>query len=177
MDNEINFFLDEAMKAAEQVADDITLTNNTGLTNPKNISGIVGWNPYFEMFAEEDMSSYSEVLFWKQYMNGGGVSITHGTPAYIFTGGNNGMLKSFVDCFVMKDGLPYYAAGDEYKGDKTIMDVKENRDLRLQMFVWAKVCFHPVRQKNLHLKNSNNLILYHWKPKHLIIPGIGFGNA
>ena len=35
----------------------------------------------------------------------------------------------------MKDGLPYYAAGDEYKGDKTIMDVKENRDLRLQMFV------------------------------------------
>ena len=87
------------------------------------------------MFAEEDMSSYSEVLFWKQYMNGGGVSITHGTPAYIFTGGNNGMLKSFVDCFVMKDGLPYYAAGDEYKGDKTIMDVKENRDLRLQMFV------------------------------------------
>ena len=135
MDNEINFFLDEAMKAAEQVADDITLTNNTGLTNPKNISGIVGWNPYFEMFAEEDMSSYSEVLFWKQYMNGGGVSITHGTPAYIFTGGNNGMLKSFVDCFVMKDGLPYYAAGDEYKGDKTIMDVKENRDLRLQMFV------------------------------------------
>ena len=135
MDNEINFFLDEAMKAAEQVADDITLTNNTGLTNPKNIPGIVGWNPYFEMFAEEDMSSYSEVLFWKQYMNGGGVSITHGTPAYIFTGGNNGMLKSFVDCFVMKDGLPYYAAGDEYKGDKTIMDVKENRDLRLQMFV------------------------------------------
>lgn len=135
MDNEINFFLDEAMKAAEQVADDITLTNNTGLTNPKNIPGIVGWNPYFEMFVEEDMSSYSEVLFWKQYMNGGGVSITHGTPAYIFTGGNNGMLKSFVDCFVMKDGLPYYAAGDEYKGDKTIMDVKENRDLRLQMFV------------------------------------------
>lgn len=135
MDNEINFFLDEAMKAAEQVADDITLTNNTGLTNPKNIPGIVGWNPYFEMFAEEGMSSYSEVLFWKQYMNGGGVSITHGTPAYIFTGGNNGMLKSFVDCFVMKDGLPYYAAGDEYKGDKTIMDVKENRDLRLQMFV------------------------------------------
>lgn len=135
MDNEINFFLDEAMKAAEQVADDITLTNNTGLTNPKNISGIVGWNPYFEMFAEEDMSSYSEVLFWKQYMNGSGVSITHGTPAYIFSGGNNGMLKSFVDCFVMEDGLPYYAAGNEYKGDKTIMDVKENRDLRLQMFV------------------------------------------
>ena len=60
MDNEINFFLDEAMKAAEQVADDIALTNNTGLTNPKNIPGIVGWNPYFEMFAEEDMSSYSK---------------------------------------------------------------------------------------------------------------------
>ena len=123
------------MDAASQVADAITLTENTGVFNPLSDSEYSGWNPYFEMFSAEDMSGYSEVLFWKQYMNGGGVSITHGTPAYIFTGGNNGMLKSFVDCFVMKDGLPYYAAGDEYKGDKTIMDVKENRDLRLQMFV------------------------------------------
>lgn len=134
MDNEINFFLEQAMEAAELVADDVTLTNNTGMTNPKNIAGIVGWNPYFEMFAEEDMSSYSEVLFWKQYMNGNGISITHGAPAYIFSGGNNGMLKSFVDCFVMQDGTPYYNSED-YKGDKTIMDVKDKRDPRLQLFV------------------------------------------
>ena len=134
MDGEIEFFLDQALSAAEQVADKVTLTSNSGLTNPVNEAGITGWNPYFEMFAAEDMKDYSEVLFWKQYMNSGGVTITHGAPAYIFSGGNNGMLKSFVDCFVMEDGRPYYASPD-YKGDKTIMDVKENRDPRLQMFV------------------------------------------
>lgn len=134
MDNEVNYFLEQAMEAAEAVADNVTLTGNTGVTNPKSIAGIAGWNPYFEMFADEDMSGYPEVLFWKQYMNSGGVSITHGAPAYIFSGGNNGMLKSFVDCFVMEDGSPYYKS-DEYKGDKTIMDVKEKRDLRLQLFV------------------------------------------
>ena len=134
MDNEVNYFLEQAIEAAEAVADNVTLTGNTGVTNPKSIAGIAGWNPYFEMFADEDMSGYPEVLFWKQYMNSGGVSITHGAPAYIFSGGNNGMLKSFVDCFVMEDGSPYYKS-DEYKGDKTIMDVKEKRDLRLQLFV------------------------------------------
>lgn len=44
------------------------------------------------------------------------------------------MLKSFVDCFVMEDGLPYYKS-DNYQGDKRIMDVKANRDLRLQLFL------------------------------------------
>lgn len=134
IDGEINYFLEQAINAAEQVADKVTLTTNSGLTNPANESAITGWNPYFEMFADEDMKGYSEVLFWKQYMNGSGVTITHGTPAYIYSGANNGMLKSFVDCFIMEDGLPYYKSPD-YKGDKTIMDVKENRDLRLQMFV------------------------------------------
>lgn len=134
MDNEINFFLDQAMSAAEKIADKVTLTNNTGMNNPVDESSIVGWNPYFEMFAAEDMKGYSEVLFWKQYMNASGVSISHGAPAYIYSGANNGMLKSFVDCFVMEDGMPYYKS-NKYKGDKTIMDVKENRDSRLQMFV------------------------------------------
>lgn len=134
MDNEINYFLEQAMEAAEMVADHIMLTPNTGKTNPENIAAITGWNPYFEMFADEDMSNYSEVLFWKQYMNGGGISITHGTPAYIFSGANNGMLKSFVDCFIMEDGTPRYKS-NEYKGDKTIMDVKDKRDPRLQLFL------------------------------------------
>ena len=134
IDNEVNFFLDQAMSAAEQIADKVTLTNNTEQNNPIDESSIIGWNPYFEMFAAEDMKGYSEVLFWKQYMNASGVSITHGAPAYIYSGGNNGMLKSFVDCFIMEDGKPYYKS-NKYMGDKTIMDVKENRDSRLQMFV------------------------------------------
>ena len=34
IDQEINWFLDQAMAAAEQVADKITLTENTGLDQP-----------------------------------------------------------------------------------------------------------------------------------------------
>lgn len=134
IDQEINWFLDQAMDAASQVADRVELTPNTGLTNPTGPGAITNWNPYFEMFGAEDMSVYPEVLFWKDYLIAGDVSISHGTPAYIYSGGNNGMLKSFVDCFVMKDGLPYYKSSN-YKGDKRIMDVKADRDLRLQLFL------------------------------------------
>ena len=134
IDEEINWFLDQAMDAAEKVADNIELTPNTRLTNPKSPSEFAGWNPYFEMFSAEDMSQYPEVLFWKDYLRSGDVSITHGTPAYIYSGANNGMLKSFVDCFVMEDGKPYYATNN-YLGDKTIMNVKANRDYRLQLFL------------------------------------------
>ena len=134
IDQEINWFLDQAMDAASQVADRVELTPNTGLTNPTGPGAITNWNPYFEMFGAEDMSVYPEVLFWKDYLISGDVSISHGTPAYIYSGGNNGMLKSFVDCFVMKDGLPYYKS-NSYMGDKRIMDVKANRDLRLQLFL------------------------------------------
>lgn len=137
IDQEINWFLDQAMAAAEQVADKIQLTENTGLTNPTGPTAITNWNPYFEMFAAEDMSVYPEVLFWKDYLISGDVAISHGTPAYIYSGGNNGMLKSFVDCFVMEDGLPYYKSSD-YQGDKRIMDVKANRDLRLQLFLFGE---------------------------------------
>lgn len=134
IDQEINWFLDQAMDAASQVADRVELTPNTGLTNPTGPGAITNWNPYFEMFGAEDMSVYPEVLFWKDYLISGDVSISHGTPAYIYSGGNNGMLKSFVDCFVMEDGLPYYKSSN-YKGDKRIMDVKANRDPRLQLFL------------------------------------------
>lgn len=134
IDQEINWFLDQAMDAASQVADQIELTPNTGLTNPTGPDAITDWNPYFEMFAAEDMSVYPEVLFWKDYLISGDVAISHGAPAYIYSGGNNGMLKSFVDCFVMEDGLPYYKASN-YLGDKRIMDVKANRDQRLQLFL------------------------------------------
>lgn len=134
IDQEINWFLDQAMAAAEQVADKIQLTENTGLTNPTGPTAITNWNPYFEMFAAEDMSVYPEVLFWKDYLISGDVAISHGTPAYIYSGGNNGMLKSFVDCFVMEDGLPYYKSSN-YQGDKRIMDVKAHRDPRLQLFL------------------------------------------
>lgn len=134
-EQEINFFLDQAMEAAGIVADAVTLTTNSGLTNPISIDQINGWNPYFEMFAAEDMGKIPEVLFWKDYLISGNISVQHSTPVYIVTGANNGILKSYVDCFLMENGLPWYANGSTYQGDATVMKVKENRDLRLQMFL------------------------------------------
>lgn len=64
---EVDFFLTEAMKAAEEVADKITLTPNTKVEDPASPSITSGWNPYFEMYANVDLSGYDEVLFWRQY--------------------------------------------------------------------------------------------------------------
>lgn len=159
-DTEIEFFLDQALDAAQQVADAVTLTENSGLTNPKNADEFIGWNPYFEMFADENMGKYSEVLFWKDYLIAGDISIAHSTPAYVVTGANNGMLKSFVDCFLMENGLPWYAT-DSYQGDVSVMKVKENRDLRLQMFLLGEDDVLPSvynQESGLHPFTQPNLI-------------------
>lgn len=143
---EVDFFLTEAMKAAEEVADKIPLTPNTGVVDPAKPSVVSGWNPYFEMYASVNLSSYKEVLFWRQYAKGGSFSIAHGTPAWIASGSNNGLLRNYVESFLMKDGLPWYAASGAtpYKGDVTLDDVKANRDNRLQLFMFGESNFIPV---------------------------------
>ena len=143
---EVDFFLTEAMKAAEEVADKITLTPNTKVEDPASPSITSGWNPYFEMYANVDLSGYDEVLFWRQYAKTGSFSIMHGTPAWIASGSNHGLLKSYVESFLMQDGLPWYAASSAapYKGDATLDDVKANRDNRLQLFMFGESNFVPV---------------------------------
>lgn len=144
--SEINYFLDQALSAAEAVADKITLTQNTGVMDPTTPTLVSGFNPYSEMFGAKDMSSYSEILFWKAYEKSGNIAISHGTPAWIASGANNGVLKSYVESFLMKDGMPWYAATatTPYKGDVTIKDVKANRDERLQLFLFGEDNFLPL---------------------------------
>lgn len=126
VDKEVDFFLTQALEAAEQVADKVTLTQNTGVADPETISTTSGWNPYFEMFASLDLSKNSEVLLWRSYAKTGSYSITHGAPAWVQSGSNNGLLKTYVESFLMKDGMPWYAATTSapYMGDKTLDDVK-----------------------------------------------------
>lgn len=89
------------MSAAEQVADVIKLTPNSGVFNPANDNDISGWNDYFDMFSAEDMSGFEEVLFWRDYYSGD-FTIAHGATAYVASGGNNGMLHNYVQSFLMK---------------------------------------------------------------------------
>ena len=137
------------MEAAEQVADKVTLAQNTGVADPETISTTSGWNPYFEMFASLDLSKNSEVLLWRSYAKTGSYSITHGAPAWVQSGSNNGLLKTYVESFLMKDGMPWYAATTSapYMGDKTLDDVKTNRDDRLQLFVFSESNFLPVHSQ------------------------------
>lgn len=132
LDSEISFFLTQAMEAAKTVADAAPLTSNSGKTNPEG-SIATGWNPYFEMFAAQDMNLIPEVLFWRDYSLD--LSVTHGVSVYLKRGGNSGLTKGMVDSYLMKNGLPIYATGSGYNGDETIMKTKQNRDERLQMFV------------------------------------------
>lgn len=134
LDQEIDYFLTQAMDAAKQVADKIQLTGNSGVLNPPSAAQFSGWNPYFDMFSDRDMSKYPEILFWRDYDLS--LNITHGVTIYVERGANTGLTKGFVDGFLMKSGLPIYAAESGYEGDVTLARQKANRDERLQLFMY-----------------------------------------
>lgn len=106
VDDHINNLLKQAMDAAQAVADRVTLTENTGVLDQDPLAPTTGWNPYFEMYNSKDLSGISEVLMWKAYGTVGTSNITHGVPAYIATGSYNGLLKGYIESFLMEDGLP-----------------------------------------------------------------------
>ncbi len=128
IDGEIEYFLNQAIDASKIVAEAVALVENNGI-----IEALDNTNPYFNMFSNEDMNIYSEVLLWRQYSKSQGV--THNVPVY--AGGNNdgvGLTRSLVESFLMASGLPIYADGN-YRGDNSISDVKEGRDGRLVLFL------------------------------------------
>lgn len=140
VDAHIKNLLTQAMESAQVVADGVTLTENTGVLDQDPLAPTNGWNPYFEMYNSQDLSGISEVLMWRAYGTIGSSNINHGVPAYIVTGGYNGLLKGYIESFLMEDGLPIYASSAEkpYMGDETLDNVKANRDGRLQLFVFGE---------------------------------------
>lgn len=128
IDSEIDYFLSQSMEASKMVADMIPLVSNQGAVNG---SGVYS-NPYFKMFADTNMGGYSEVLLWRSYAPG---LADHHTQGYLNKGGGSGFTKSLIDSYLMKNGLPIYAAGSGYKGDARISDVVTDRDMRLQLFL------------------------------------------
>ena len=134
IEQEIEFFLKEAMSASKELLSINLQQQGEGLTNPDpNSTEFSGWNSYYEMFCAEDMSKFDEVIMWRAYDNS--QNINHGVSLYVRRGGNTGLTKGYVESFLMDDGKPIYAAGDKYKGDKTLDNVKVNRDPRLQLFM------------------------------------------
>lgn len=129
IDKEIEYFLSQSMDAADKVAANATLTNNTGIV--PQVSGET--NPYLEMFGDVNLTKYPEVILWMSY---GEKLTTHGAVIYAQQGNNGvGLTRGFVDNFLMKNGLPIYASGSGYKGDSTFSAVRSDRDLRLTVFL------------------------------------------
>lgn len=129
-DTKIKFFLAQCKEAAAYVADNIKLADN----NHTWADGAAKMqNPYFAQFSADDMSSYPEIIMWRDYdVN---LDIRHSAGQYLRTGGNTGFTRQFVETFLMKNGLPIYASGSNYQGDKSLQKVREGRDERLQMFM------------------------------------------
>ncbi|HAR37612.1 MAG: starch-binding protein [Bacteroidetes bacterium GWD2_45_23] len=153
IDSEIDFFLTEAINASKLVADAYkgNLTENTGVLQQEASEPV---NPYYEMFASENLSGVKEVLLWRQYAKG---LQTHNVNSAAGRGNYRiGVTRGLVNSFLMADGTPVYthgtyADGDNYyKGDKTIADVRANRDSRLAIFL------KEPGQKNILYELENN---------------------
>lgn len=127
IDSEINYFLTEAMKSADAVASRFQLTPNT-----HKVDVGVYQNPYFMQFSAINMAGYEEVLLWRQYSP---KYVGHHTMHYLNGGARTGYTRSYVETFLMKNGLPIYAPNSGYHGDNLLKDVRADRDERLQLFM------------------------------------------
>lgn len=138
IDEEIKYFLGQAKDAAKQVIDNVPLSQNTAVSCtdeivPTDQNQYKMSNPYFAQFSANSLEEYSEIILWKDY-DLDQYNIVHSAPFYIRVGGNSGFTRQYVETFLCRDGKPIYAS-DQYKGDGSLMDVRKNRDLRLQLFM------------------------------------------
>lgn len=129
IDNEIQWFLDQAIESADLVASKYTLTNNTGVL----MQGVGDSNPYVEQFSALDMSGYDEILLWRDFDFGKGIvnnrAVDAGTTCTAI-----GLTRSMVQSYLMNDGLPYYVS-PLYQGDNSSESIVENRDDRIRLFM------------------------------------------
>lgn len=127
----MNDFFQAAMDASKIVADNFPLVENNGVLQQDASDPA---NPYLDMFGSPNLSGYSEVIFWKQYDRG--LGITHNVPIAAQTGGYvNGLTRGYVESFLLDNGMPIYADPTRYAGDEYISDVRKNRDGRLWLFL------------------------------------------
>ena len=105
IDDEIRFFLTEAKAAAKVVADKMVgnLTQNTGKRLARD-ANMATKNPYFMMFADDNMEAYKEVIFWRRYSK---TEQQHNIQMELArNGGGSGYTKGLDDSYLMENSLP-----------------------------------------------------------------------
>lgn len=137
IDSEINYFLTEAMIDAQIVAEQVVnnLAVNTDTPEGMN-SALASLNPYYTMFCDVDMDPYDEVLLWKK-MDLSKQVTSNTQMQQMRNGGNTGWTRGMVNSFLMRNGLPIYAANSGYDPEWENQGIKatlQNRDSRIQIF-------------------------------------------
>ena len=136
-DAEIGYFLDEAMAASKKVGDQMVdvLAENTDTPEGMDVK-LSSLNPYYTMFCDEDMSKYDEILMWKRFNKSLGV-VNNLQMELERNGGGSGWTRGMVNSFLMRNGLPIYAAGSGYDPEwekEGVNKTLEGRDSRIQIF-------------------------------------------
>ena len=162
IDNEINYFFAEAMASAKVVGDQIVnnLVENTG-----NIVGqspsLVTQNPYYTMFCDQNLSGYSEVLLYKYYDVSQKI-YTDIQDQLQVNGGGSGWTRGLVNSFVMRNGLPIYAAGSGYDPEwenQGISASLQDRDSRIQIFTKGDYSIENYQADGTPNYNNLNIML------------------
>ncbi len=137
IDSEIDFFLTEAMKSSKLLGDKMlgVLAENTDEAEGMDVS-LNSINPYYTMFCDVNMEGYGEILMWKAFSKAAGV--TNNLQMELErNGGGAGWTRGMVNSFLMRNGLPIYAAGSGYNPDwekEGVNKTLEGRDSRIQIF-------------------------------------------
>ena len=140
---EVNYFLDEAIEAADHVAAKRELDSDYQAM----------FNNYETEFGDQD-----EVILARYYQKG---VLSHSCSAFLKNGGGCGVTRALVNSFLMKNGLPIYATGSGYRGDATDTYTEfQGRDPRLTGSVRAAGRYITTRYDEELKKNVNDTLFY-----------------
>ena len=142
-EEEVNYFLDEAIAAAERVAERRALDADYQSM----------FNNYTTEFPVD-----GEVILARYYQKG---VLTHSCSAFLKNGGGCGATRALVNSFLMTNGLPIYVGGSGYRGDsKDTYTEFQNRDPRLTGSVRAAGRYITTHYDAELGKNVNDTTFY-----------------
>ena len=111
VDAHVKDLLGQAMDAAKAVAENITLAQNTGVLDQVDpASPVAGINPYFEMYALQDMSGVDEILMWKAFGEIDGKAMTNGIASFITSGSCNFCNTHTLCSLLLRKYVLYFSA-------------------------------------------------------------------
>lgn len=140
---EVNYFLDEAIAAAEHVAERRKLDAD--------------YQSMFNNYTTE-FPADGEVILARYYQKG---VLTHSCSAFLKNGGGCGATRALVNSFLMTNGLPIYVGGSGYRGDtKDTYTEFQGRDPRLTGSVRAAGRYITTHYDAELGKNVNDTTFY-----------------